>query len=125
MKPNPKRGWVRFAFSLRVPFVVVTVFAVWLAYELNWIRQRHEFLGTQSRLAAQHAWVRSNGTLLPKPVSAPGLLWLFGEKGEPAVEIIIMDDYSSELRRAHRLFPEAILQCLQPNGDGSFMTIGP
>ena len=36
----PKRRWFR--FSLRMMFVVVTVFGCWLGYELNWIRQRHE-----------------------------------------------------------------------------------
>jgi hypothetical protein len=41
MTPLPKRRW--FAFSLRTLFVVVTLVACWLGYELNWIRQRRDF----------------------------------------------------------------------------------
>ena len=41
MTPAPKRRWT---FTLRTLFVVVTVFGIWLGYEMNWIRERHAFL---------------------------------------------------------------------------------
>jgi len=41
LTPAPKRRWFR--WSLRTMFVVVTVCG-WIGYQLNWIRQRHEFI---------------------------------------------------------------------------------
>jgi len=38
MTPTPKRRWFR--FSLRTLFVVVTVFAVWLGWNVNIVQQR-------------------------------------------------------------------------------------
>jgi hypothetical protein len=48
----PKRRWPR--FTLRTLFIVVTVFGCWLAYELNWIRERHQFLESQAALMTVH-----------------------------------------------------------------------
>jgi hypothetical protein len=41
--PKPRR---RFRFSLRTMFVLVTALCVWLGYQLNWIRQRRNVLGS-------------------------------------------------------------------------------
>ena len=41
---KPKRRWFR--FSLRTLFVLVTIISLpfgWIAYQLNWIQQRHDF----------------------------------------------------------------------------------
>ena len=130
--PAPKRLWFR--WSLRTVFVVVTVFGCWLGYELNWIRQRHNFLAHQQSLHGAHwspelaagAWAWKLPASPPK--SAPGLLWILGE--EPVItltlaipkndiivvrrtlEAIDLEDY--EMRRtqadfveAELLFPEA------------------
>jgi hypothetical protein len=45
----PRRRWFR--FSLRTLFVLVTLFAVWLAWQLNLIHQRN----------AMHRWIEAHG----------------------------------------------------------------
>ncbi len=104
--PAPKRRW--FAFSLRILFVVVTVFACWLGYEWNWIRQRHEILARC--LSASRSWNDSD-----PPTRAPHFLWLFGEAGYADIFLLFESDSQRELtaaehdevRRASEFFPEA------------------
>ncbi len=109
----PKRRW--FAYSLRTLFVVVTVFGVWLGYELNWIRQRHEFLVAQESLSNS---IGITGKSVARDATAPGMLWLLGEKGVSAMGVIIAIerladfddafdwDSHETMREAKRLFPE-------------------
>ena len=115
MSEIPKRRWFR--YSLRTLFVGVTVFACWLGYQLNWIRQRHEFVG-QRLTPAGHS-------LYPRIVStgggaagAPRTLRLFGERGYAHISISLFQggqdhppDDRRELEMARRLFPEAQLEC--------------
>ena len=89
---KPKRHWFR--FSLRTLFVLVTIIGVaagWVAYQLNWIRQRHEFLGRPP-----------NGIYANDNSELPWSLKLFGEKAMYTV-------YTPELTKheAEKLFPEA------------------
>jgi hypothetical protein len=96
--PDSKHRWFRPSFSLRTLFLVVTAFAVWIGYELNWIRQRHELINRQAHLLFTSQGVEENlldersiaqaidsvtadrvAPLAPK--AAPGLLGLFSEKG--------------------------------------------
>jgi hypothetical protein len=117
----------RLKFGLGTIFVVVTVVAVFLAYHINWIRQRHDLLRAQSMLGAEHDYARSS-TEPWSAVNAPGLLWLFGERGQYRIRFIIIDntaDPSEELRAAQRLFPETKFQCLRPSGNGTTMPIYP
>jgi len=111
----PRRRWFRFAFSLRTLFVVVTVFGCWLGYQLNWIRQRREFLGGPvpgsgvAHFGHFSAWQ-------DRPVDAPWQLRLLGESGC----CIILSDYprsSDENRRLKALFPEAAIAANE-NGAG-------
>jgi hypothetical protein len=91
--PTPtRRRWFR--FSLRTMFVVVTVVAIFVAYHVNWIRQRHEFLKTEVATFPSQS----------RP-SAPGLLWMFGEKGVPNLTVLHPADFVT----AESLFPEATL----------------
>jgi hypothetical protein len=113
------RRWFRFAFSLRALFVVVTVAGIclgWLAYELNWIRQRHALMAKQEALAAEVEPEQDvNGFLLFTDLSAPGLLWIFGEEPLGYLEVIFIGDKQRalthqelrEVEQAKRLFPEA------------------
>lgn len=113
----PNRRW---SFSLRTLFVLVTLLACWLAYQVNWIRQRHMLLDQQKVLAEE--WDRRHqkqwayATLTVNAPTAPGLLWLFGEEGFGEIPLILVEkdpghpvDEASEMRTASRLFPEATL----------------
>lgn len=70
MNLPPRRRWFR--FSLRALFLVVTAFGCWLGYQLNWIRQREEFLA--SGRGSESIYVISH-----QPIRAPRVLSLLGE----------------------------------------------
>ena len=107
MIPAPRR-W--FSFSLRTMFVVVRVFACWLGYELNWIRQRHEALD-------KDGFTSEAPPASADFVTAPGWLWLFGERGYDTIWFKVPNDERdgmelnpaevAEVARVSRLFPEA------------------
>ena len=99
MIPAPNRPWFR--FSLRKMFVVVTLFACWLGYELNWIQQRHLFLARQQTLQ-EDAWPAEMKDQRDKNVrwwktqlelnenrTSPGLLWIFGEEAVGTIWVSI------------------------------------
>jgi hypothetical protein len=102
----PQRRWFR--FSLRTLFLIVTVFGCWLGYELNWIRQRHALLADSPKWGS-YVWPKA-----PVP-AAPGLLWMFGEKGHSYLGLTMPENRADrnlaeqerELKRAKELFPEA------------------
>ena len=85
-------------FSLRTLFVLVTIAGVcagWVAYQLNWIRERHKFVN-------EYGAVEPPG-LSPEPITGlPWSLKLFGEA--PEYEVLAPE---TEVQRAHELFPEA------------------
>jgi len=91
-----------FHFGLRGLLVGVTALAVsdaWVAYNLNWIRQRHDALSRASHLAG--------------PTRATGLLWLFGEQGYTEIDVVFTTKDTAaegallESKRIADLFPEA------------------
>ena len=92
----PKRRWFR--FSLRTLFVLVTIIGAWLGYQLNWIRQRHEFLAARYRTIPA-AW-RSD----LKPPEPPWQLRLLGEHRVNCLAVP-----KSQGPRARDLFPEAVI----------------
>ena len=52
--PTPThRRW--FQFSLRTLFVVVTIFAIWLGWGLNWARERERTLDALRATPSSHA----------------------------------------------------------------------
>jgi hypothetical protein len=92
--PTPPRRW--FAIRLRTMFVLAAVLSVpltWVGYSLNWIRERHRVLND----------VRSTAENGPDP-QAPGLLWLFGERGRQ--DLWLRQKSPVDLRYAATLFPE-------------------
>jgi len=111
-KAKPKRRWFR--FSLRTLFVIVTVLGGLLAYQLNWIRQRHEIIAFYETSVAPktgYAWpldVVSYAATeeFPPYRTAPWNLRLFGERGYAELGLFrhVSD---SELLRIKGLFPEA------------------
>jgi hypothetical protein len=85
-------------FSLRTLFVLVAIAGVpmaWGAYQLNWIRQRHEFI---SHFRA----VSGYSPTTVDPQAAPWPLSLFGENGYTCM----LHFPESQLKRAQALFPE-------------------
>jgi hypothetical protein len=104
MNWKPNRRWL--AFSLRTMFVLVAVFSCWCAYSMNWIRQRHEMLsanepkGGRSALAAFESGAR-----------APGLLYVFGERGYEVIYRVNPEN-DSNVERIASLFPEARVETM-------------
>jgi hypothetical protein len=111
------RRWLR--FSLWTMFVVITMAALVLGLALshskNWIRQRHNFLNHQMVVALEHDYTQE-GTPYWEPVSAPGLLWLFGEKGQYSIRLVVVNEVTlaKEYHEAQRLFPEAMIMLIAP-----------
>jgi hypothetical protein len=106
------RRWFR--FSLRTLFLVITVFAVWLGYYFNWIRERHQVLeGVE--FAAKIVESR-NGVIgfVPPPHAFPLSLTILGEQSINAIAIPgSKTDPGNEAKLASfaRLFPEADVIC--------------
>jgi hypothetical protein len=106
--PTPsRRRWFR--FSLRTMFVVVTLFALWLGWELNYVRERH----------ATRKWIVDSGGVVilgtDQREIAPGIVripfwrrWL----GDYAVGMVVLksDATPREIEGAKAIFPE-VLYC--------------
>jgi hypothetical protein len=110
--PSPP-GRRRLQFSLGTLFVFVTVFAVWLGWELKFIRERNSFLAllddcrTAEIEAARGRFVFS-WILTPAyedPVIPVWRRWL----GDQAQGVIILPGNTTDahLQTARELFPEA------------------
>jgi len=83
-----------FRFSLSTLFVVLTVFGVWLAVQVNWIRERREIL---RRIPGEPAdWVAAK---------APWSIRIFGERGYHDLHFW-RDLTREEYFRIKQLFPE-------------------
>jgi hypothetical protein len=113
----PKRRWLR--FSLRTLFIVLTVSGIWLGFQVNWIRQRREFIAQQRSVFATGPTIGDASWRDPvsRAAIAPGLLWFLGEEGVAELHLQIFvkdydgkdsDDYE-EVRLARRLFPESAI----------------
>ncbi len=120
--PAPKRRWFR--FSLRTLLVITALFGVWLGYNVNWMRQRREFIVRHNAIFQAYGEDWRAGELhtdflrrqYPRAVRAPWPLWLFGEPGVVRVNVaqvgeepgaVYSDDYEA-FQDAKRLFPEAL-----------------
>ncbi len=106
----PKRQW--FAFSLRTLFVVVTVSACWLGYQLNWIKERHSLIGAPQQTGVEPEYgialmpMSLLASLQVESKDAPWPLRWLGERG--VCTLYIRDNMSeSEVARIRALFPEA------------------
>jgi hypothetical protein len=90
-------------------FVVVALLAAFLAYETRWIHRRQQYL-------AEHPEALMN-LLTEETTTAPGLLWLLGERGRVELSVQVPDFYQDkdyhrthagpEAELARELFPEA------------------
>jgi hypothetical protein len=131
MTSAPKRRWFR--FSLRTLFVVVTVFGIWLGWQLHFVTRRKQainWLEEAGGLAIHSSWVRDDPSLArdrPDVLNWPQLpFWRRWLGDETIVEIWIPKDAYNEanIARLAKCFPEAVLRdpkTLEPpqEGDGS------
>lgn len=118
---------------MRSLLAAVAFVAVFIAYHVNWIRERHLVFSDNGP-----KWYRIYNEdhivymLRPEVPHAPGLLWLFGERGRCECQLHFGDNVDSkssyvereltpvevaEVNRIKRLFPEAIV------GAGAFVLL--
>jgi len=81
-------------FSLKVLMLFVAAVAIFCAYHVNWIRQRHDFL-------AEKVSIHFAGAAIPAK-RLPWPLVLFGEQSQDMVFTS-----QSDADEAKRLFPES------------------
>ena len=129
MSPAPKhsRRWLQ--FSLGTMLLLVTVFAVWLGWELKFIRERQAWL---RRVAddPENLVILSTGfekrgidyvtyLALSEPVTIPAWRRWLGDQA--LISAILAPSSEIELDDMHRLFPEAdlILKYVQLGFDDS------
>jgi hypothetical protein len=102
----------RFRFGLRTLFVMVTLLACWLGWELKFVQERRAMLG--SLLASGNGYTTCSQLVASSdehgfaynPATIPfWRRWL----GDEAVESIIVPDAQEPLSKALTLFPEAII----------------
>lgn len=111
-KRTPRR-WFR--FSLRTLFVVVTVFAVWLGWELSFIKERKASIRL---IRDKYGSVYTSSDLADRPVtdlvSIPFWRRMLGDE---AVQMVRLTPAFSDndLRNVQRIFPEAD-SCIIPWG---------
>ncbi len=98
----------RFRFSLRVMLVVLTCFALFFGYHLDWLQRRREVLsGNYASVISQN----TAGGTRPAHPAAPCLLRLFKESGAYAIAVTCESEsqWLAESQRIGSLFPEAKL----------------
>jgi len=93
-EPLPPRRWFR--FSLRTMFVVVTVFAVWLGYQVNWIRERKKL---------RVEWEESGGWIVAG--QAPWQIRILGAGGVEQFQCRALGLFLIDQRLAKRFAKEA------------------
>ena len=87
-------------------FAVVTISARVLGYHAYWMRERRKIVESVDPEIYAEAY-----RYAPR---APGLLWMFGESGQPWVYVSCETDAEWEVarKRAGELFPEAEIERL-------------
>jgi hypothetical protein len=108
-----------FQFNLRTAFIALTLACLFFGYEIDWIRQRRQFIRTRTN--SQYEYEHSKEP--PVKTYPPSALWIFGERGMSSLLVHIPFDETRadefvgrvvkenhpRLKQAERLFPEATL----------------
>jgi hypothetical protein len=110
---KPKRRWLR--FSLRMLFVLVTIASIaagWVAYQLNRIRQRHEFsaMAYADNCKFDPTWPK-DFPFISNEVAMPTISIVQQLLGDQAYRLIILPEKYQQDRidEANALFPEALI----------------
>jgi hypothetical protein len=106
MSEKPRRRW--FQFGLRTMFVVVTVFAVWLGSELNFVRARQAALTDGSVLGKRRPDELDFEDLFPGTTLATIPIWRKW-LGDNAYQWLSLpaESTQAEMDRIKKTFPEA------------------
>jgi len=118
-------------FSLRTLLIGIALLSIpigWVAYQLNWIRQRHALLAREDvRLRASgkaaNLWqlMTSGGETAP-----PAFLNWFGEMGRRVLHLTVTvserDEVPDEIVLAHKLFPEASVNWTPLDRNGNYFS---
>jgi hypothetical protein len=134
-------------FSLRTLLIGISAVCYLLAYEVNWIHNRREFIAEQGAKGAYSEAIRSRWPRSVNNVNqpaegayrqAPSWLEWFGERGYHHIAIIIPESDTANRRlgvgsvtldtlnnhpdyvRAQRLFPEATIYPCVVNGSEAY-----
>jgi hypothetical protein len=105
-----RRRWFQFGMrGLLVGLTLLALIFTWGAYNLSWLRQRRAVIEDFQN------WSTLDWEPMP---SAPGLLWIFGEKGYAVLTRTVhvnhgteaTDEVYEEMRRIQVLFPESSIE---------------
>lgn len=91
-------SYLRPRYSLRALLVLMTALACFLWYHINWIQQRRAAIEDHLVFSIMFDGVEEQ--------AAPGLLWMFGEKGHHQLMVNGLDD-GPEVNCMRAIFPEA------------------
>lgn len=107
-------------YGLRTLFVMVTVFACWLGWEVKYVHQRQAALSEIGKHPGSYAFLLSDFDVVslrnwwPEPGSEPRIpVWRTWIGDETAVGIGLADGTEEDIKRVRELFPEV------PPGDVS------
>jgi hypothetical protein len=93
-------------FSLRTVFVAIALLSIpmgWMAYQLNWIRQRHAALDSEE----ENKFPVFVGGFSLTPTPAPWQLRIFGEQGVGDILMVNANKWPELKQKLANLFPEA------------------
>ena len=126
MTTQPRRRWLRFAFSLRAMFVVVTIFGIWLGWQVKIVRERRAILAEIQRIDEGEL----NETYLPLTLDGYDddsgyyeytrvslVRRLLGDDSYVTIKLPTSID-SQWIDRVEAAFPEAILAVVGPTSNG-------
>lgn len=118
-------SYLRPRFSIRALLVVTTLFALFLAYYWNWIRQRHleratfeQYRAEQGKLVGGNSGLARRVVLYGHPAaiayaddSLPFMLRMFGESPQTYIQKQWEDEatWKAEYVRLRGIFPEAVI----------------
>ena len=107
-----KPRWLRFAFSLRTLFVVVTVVCIWLGWNVNQVQRRNAFLEyldtLEHKSSPADAWVISCD-----PNKLPWLWRMLGARHDWAMWVVQSEKLNeTELARAKSLLPDCSISVI-------------
>jgi hypothetical protein len=121
MENTPRRRWFRFAFSLRTLFVVVTIFGVWLGWQVRVVHERKSLLSEAKReIDPKGRFLKRFDDWNIKGVVYGQLPYVRQQLGDVAIfEILLLATQDASLiERIERAFPESKIVIIDvPSGD--------